>query len=177
MRGLLAVLSSGIKEGFSIDAVAKAIASSPNESAFPTSYAGISMYLGAQLRMNEIHQQLFRTAHWFVVRQSRIDFQVPTLSITQDEKGESSGEPARQSISHSVAASLPPAIALMRGLVSTPQGSSSTLTSIPDRLAEHDRFVLMANGSLDQVQKAKRNCPITQNTLQRHFSVLWLKAC
>jgi hypothetical protein len=191
VRGLLVVLSSGIKQGFNIDNVAKAVASSSssNELPFPTSDAGISMYLGAQLshlqgclfddqreRRNLNMPLLIRLLHTdegdtstitpnlpfflgavgFVVRQSLSDFQVAALSMTGADNGESSGPSAHQSLSRSVAASLPPAIALMRRLVSALQGSSSALTSILERLDDHDRFVMMADGSLDEVQKSKK---------------------
>jgi len=45
LRGPPAALSSGVKEGFNIDAVAKAIASSSNKLSFPTSDAGTSSTL------------------------------------------------------------------------------------------------------------------------------------
>jgi len=54
-----------------------------------------------------------------------------------------------------VAANLPPAIALMSRLVPISQLSSSTFTSILSRLRGSDRFVLMADGSLDEIQKEK----------------------
>lgn len=103
------------------------------------------------------NRPFFFDAVGFVFRQSLSDFQASATSKVEEQKGEKSPDTLPcQCLSHTVAANLPPAIALMSRLVPISQLSSSTFTSILSQLGGPDQFVLMADGSLDEIQKEKK---------------------
>jgi len=188
VRGLLEVLASNIKQGFSNEAIANAITassatgtSSNLPSSFVTSDAGISMYIGAQLthlqpclfedkRVVRLlytdegdsptitpDRPFFLEAIQFLFRQSLSDLQESALSTTDQRMDEETADASpRQCLNRTVAASLPPAITLMHRLLPSSSVSSSTLTSMLSRIHDSDRFVLMADGALDETQQRKK---------------------
>ena len=98
----------------------------------------------------------FFEAIQFLFRQSLSDLQKSASSTIDQLMGVDAADAfPRQCLSRTVAASLPPAITLMDRLIPSSTVLSSTLTSMLSSVNDSDRFVLMANGALDAVQKRK----------------------
>jgi hypothetical protein len=110
----------------------------------------------------------FLDAIGFLFRQSLSEFQDSAVSETDRPTDEAADGSPRQCLSRTVAASLPPAITLMHRLIPSSLLSSSTLSSTLTRINDSDRFVLMADGTLEEARKSGKNCHTVPNTLRRH---------